>query len=80
MAMPAISPTDQDVTHENGLDLSLEASQFLIDRPVCVKAGPLAGLRGVTHNQAHDGRWIIKLDDVEPGVYLCVECQVLTYE
>jgi hypothetical protein len=85
MTLPAVRFTDEHAssderqTLEDDLDLRPTNSQFLIDQPVCVRAGPLAGLRGVTDDQAPDGRWIIRLIDAEPGVYLCIESDLLVY-
>jgi len=73
--------TSSDEHHVLDDDLNLRPAgpQLAIDQPVCVRAGPLLGLRGVTNDRAPDGRWVIRLVDAEPGVYLCIEGHLLGY-
>jgi hypothetical protein len=86
MTLPAIrtagdlTSSDEDRVLEDELNPGPPKAQFKIDQPVCVTAGPLVGLRGMTDDRAPDGRWVIRVIDAEPGVYLCIESRMLSYE
>jgi len=86
MTLPAIrtagdlASSDEDRLLVDDLHSGLPNAQFRIDQPVCVTAGPLVGLRGMTDDRAPDGRWVIRVTGAEPGVYLCIESRMLTYE
>jgi len=85
MNLPVI-PTADDLTSsdeyrtlEHERDVRPAALQFVSGLPVCVKDGPFVGLRGVADDQAPDGRWVIRLIDAQPGVYLYIHSCMLSY-
>ena len=72
-------PPEEELLSDDCLGSSLDEFDFVVGQQVHVMAGPLAGLAGVTHRQAHDGGWIIELDDMAPGVFLCIDAEKLAY-
>jgi len=85
MTLP-VTPTADDLTSSNEYgtlederDMRPAMLQFVSGLPVCVKDGPFVGLRGVIDDQAPDGRWVIRLIDMQPGVYLCIHSCMLSY-
>jgi len=85
MTLP-VTPTADDLTSsdeygtlEDERDVRPTALQFVSGLPVCVKDGPFVGLRGVTDDRAPDGRWVIRLIDTQPGVYLYIHSSMLSY-
>ncbi len=80
MEMSAFSGyPDEKLLPEDCLQPNLEESDFEPGQPVQVRSGPLAGLGGLTHHQALDGRWVVELDEMAPGVFLCIDAAHLAY-
>lgn len=46
--------------------------QFSAGHKIRIAMGPLTGMPGTLLKQSNDGRWVVQLSDVAPGVLLCV--------
>ena len=56
---------------------ALHLQQFSGGQQVQITLGPLAGMQGRLHKQALDGRWIVQLANLAPGVFLCIDARNL---
>jgi hypothetical protein len=73
MEISAFSSRPNEFLIEAQAEASPDTCAFLAGQQVRIMYGRLAGLRGKTHGQAADGRWIITLDDAAHGVFLCID-------
>jgi hypothetical protein len=62
-------PRRSDYSEEPALGLS----QFAAGQIIRIAIGPLAGMQGSLLKQVTDGRWVVRLADLAPGVLLCVD-------
>jgi hypothetical protein len=47
--------------------------QFSTGHKIRIAIGPLAGMRGTLLKQSSDGRWVVQLSDLAPGILLCID-------
>jgi hypothetical protein len=86
MILPALHTDDEPTASaesnvlEDELNQRARVSQLASGQQVRVRVGPLVGLRGVTDDRAHDGRWVVRLLGFEPGVYLCIDSSLIVNE
>jgi hypothetical protein len=52
---------------------ALGLSQFAAGQNIRIAIGPLAGMQGALLKQVSDGRWVVQLTDLTPGILLCVD-------
>jgi hypothetical protein len=69
-----LSPPAQIIDERRG-ESDLQTLEFVAGHEIRVTTGQLAGVKGVMCQQSVDGRWIIELADMLPGVFLCVDAR-----
>jgi len=54
---------------------ALQVLQFSSGQQIQIASGPLAGMQGRLVKQASDGRWLVQLAKLAPGVFLCLDAR-----